>query len=204
MKAPIQGHESREFNRMYKEVDELYHEVALKSGLSDTSFLVLFSIVELGDGCLQIDIANRYFISKQTISSSVRALEQKGYLYLKHGKKRDMNLYLTAEGERFAADYIIPLMELESNVFLLMSPEERDGLLRLTRRYTELLKEKNKSAAFPSVVPFPHNLPAPSSPQKQNSIPASPRQENCSHTAFLLPVTGSTLHNRPEDFPRIP
>ena len=103
MKAPIQGHESREFNRMYKEVDELYHEVA---------------------------------------SSSVRALEQKGYLYLKHGKKRDMNLYLTAEGERFAADYIIPLMELESNVFLLMSPEERDGLLRLTRRYTELLKEK--------------------------------------------------------------
>ena len=97
MKAPIQGHESREFNRMYKEVDELYHEVALKSGLSDTSFLVLFSIVELGDGCLQIDIANRYFISKQTISSSVRALEQKGYLYLKHGKKRDMNLYLTAE-----------------------------------------------------------------------------------------------------------
>lgn len=40
MKAPIQGHESREFNRMYKEVDELYHEVALKSGLSDTSFLV--------------------------------------------------------------------------------------------------------------------------------------------------------------------
>ena len=41
MKAPIQGHESREFNRMYKEVDELYHEVALKSGLSDTSFLVL-------------------------------------------------------------------------------------------------------------------------------------------------------------------
>ena len=142
MKAPIQGHESREFNRMYKEVDELYHEVALKSGLSDTSFLVLFSIVELGDGCLQIDIANRYFISKQTISSSVRALEQKGYIYLKHGKKRDMNLYLTAEGERFAADYIIPLMELESNVFLLMSPEERDGLLRLTRRYTELLKEK--------------------------------------------------------------
>ena len=98
MKAPIQGHESREFNRMYKEVDELYHEVALKSGLSDTSFLVLFSIVELGDGCLQIDIANRYFISKQTISSSVRALEQKGYLYLKHGKKRDMNLLSYCRG----------------------------------------------------------------------------------------------------------
>ena len=88
MKAPIQGHESREFNRMYKEVDELYHEVALKSGLSDTSFLVLFSIVELGDGCLQIDIANRYFISKQTISSSVRALEQKGYESLSYCRGR--------------------------------------------------------------------------------------------------------------------
>ena len=74
MKAPIQGHESREFNRMYKEVDELYHEVALKSGLSDTSFLVLFSIVELGDGCLQIDIANRYYqqANDQLISQSLR------------------------------------------------------------------------------------------------------------------------------------
>ena len=47
MKAPIQGHESREFNRMYKEVDELYHEVALKSGLSDTSFLVLLSLIHI-------------------------------------------------------------------------------------------------------------------------------------------------------------
>ena len=93
MKAPIQGHESREFNRMYKEVDELYHEVALKSGLSDTSFLVLFSIVELGDGCLQIDIANRYFISKQTISSSVRALEQKGYIYLKPVSYTTLDVY---------------------------------------------------------------------------------------------------------------
>ena len=42
MKAPIQGHESREFNRMYKEVDELYNEVALKSGLSDTNFISCF------------------------------------------------------------------------------------------------------------------------------------------------------------------
>ena len=85
MKAPIQGHESREFNRMYKEVDELYHEVALKSGLSDTSFLVLFSIVELGDGCLQKDICYEAFANKQTVNSSIRKLEREGYLYLKHG-----------------------------------------------------------------------------------------------------------------------
>lgn len=73
MKAPIQGHESREFNRMYKEVDELYHEVALKSGLSDTSFLVLFPC-GMGDGvCKSIsrtDILQQ--ANDQLISQSLR------------------------------------------------------------------------------------------------------------------------------------
>lgn len=136
------GNELREFNCMYKEVDDLYHEVVLKTGLSDSSFLIIYAITELGDGCLQVDISNRYSVSKQTISSSVRTLEKKGYLYLKHGKKRDMHLHLTPEGEQFAKDHIIPLMKVENSVFSILSPEESHEFLRLTRKYTDILKEQ--------------------------------------------------------------
>lgn len=134
--------ELREFNCMYKEIEDLYHEAALKSGLSDSSHLVLYSIAELGDGCQQIDIVNRYSISKQTISSSIRSLEKKGYICLKHGKKRDMHLYLTPAGEEFVRENIIPLMEIENSVFSAMEQEEVREFLRLNRKYNEIFKEK--------------------------------------------------------------
>lgn len=139
-----QTNELREFNCMYREIEELYHEISLKSGLSDSAYLVLYAIVELGDGCLQIDIANRYFVSKQTISSSVKSLEKKGLLYLKHGKGRDMHLYLTKEGECFARQYILTVMEIENNVFSVMSEKECHEFLRLTRKYTDIMKESMK------------------------------------------------------------
>lgn len=141
MDAPI-GSELREFNCLYKEIEDLYHEVALKSGLSDSSHLILYTIVELGDGCLQIDIAKRYSISKQTISSSIRTLERKGYIYLKHGKKRDMHLHLTPEGEIFARKHILPLMEVENSVFSIMSPEDSREFLRLSHKYHEIFKHE--------------------------------------------------------------
>lgn len=52
---------------MYKEIDDLYHEASLHSGLSNSAHLILYSIAELGYGCLQIEIANTYSISKQTV-----------------------------------------------------------------------------------------------------------------------------------------
>ena len=141
MITPI-GSEMREYNRMYRETDALYHRVAQGLGLSDSAFLIFYALAELGDGCLQIDIAKRYSISKQTVSSAVRLLERKGYLYLKHGKKRDMHLVLTPAGEAFAKDNILPLMQLENDVFSIMSPEDSRALLKLTRLYTDILTEK--------------------------------------------------------------
>ena len=48
----------KEFNRIYKKTNEIYHDIALRLGLSDSAFDILYSISELGDGCLQKDICN--------------------------------------------------------------------------------------------------------------------------------------------------
>lgn len=139
-----QSAEVREFNCLYKEIENLYYDISVKAGLSDTAFLIMYSIVELGDGCLQKDIAERYFISRQTISSSVRSLERKGYIYLTHGKGRNMHLNLTPDGKKFADEKIVPLIEIECGIFEEMSDEDIKEFLRLSRKYNDIFKEKVK------------------------------------------------------------
>lgn len=134
--------ELREYNRLYKEIENLYYEISVKTGISTSAFWVMYTIVELGDGCLQKDIAERYSFSRQTISSSVRSLEKKGYIVLKHGKGRNMHLIITPEGNEFVRKQIVPLMETENKVFERMPIGESRELLRLSRKYNEIFKEQ--------------------------------------------------------------
>ncbi len=133
--------ELKEFNYLYREMDGIYHKLALHAGLSDSAFYILYCIIEFGDGCLQRDIAEHYYISKQTVNSSIKNLEARGYLTLIRGKGRDMHLQLTQDGQRFADEYITPVFTAENRVFSEMSTEETRQLLALTKKYTELLRK---------------------------------------------------------------
>ena len=89
-----------EYNCLYREYDSIFHDVALASGLSDSAFAILYHIMELGDGCLQKDICDRLFMSKQTIHSAIQKLRDQGYLALEPGKGRNMHIRLTQTGRR--------------------------------------------------------------------------------------------------------
>ena len=65
-------------NNMLCEVDKLYQTILLKKRLSDSEYVVLFSILELGEGCLQKDIANNSYINKKTTNSTIKKLEKNG------------------------------------------------------------------------------------------------------------------------------
>lgn len=144
-----QSEELREYNRLYKELENLYYEVSVDAGISSSAFWIMYTIVELGDGCLQKDIAERYSFSPQTISSSVRSLEKKGYITLKHGKGRNMHLILTQKGQEFVHEKIAPLIGIENKVFEYMSLEESRELLRLSRKYNEIFREQVKEILLP-------------------------------------------------------
>lgn len=143
-----QTREIKEFNCLYKELDDLYHEAALAAGISDSAFIIFYAIIDLGDGCLQKDIADRFCISRQTINSSVKKLEAENYLTLKHGKKRDMHLFLTPRGQKFVAEKIAPVVEAENNAFASMTPEDAREFLRLTRKYVSLFEEQIEKFLF--------------------------------------------------------
>ena len=133
--------ELRRFNRVYREMDEFYHKVAVNCGVSDSAFWILYAICENGDGCLQKDICNMFSVSKQTIHSAIRKLEQDGYLYLAAGKGRDKHIYLTEKGAELIEKKIAPTITMENKTFERMGEEESRKMLSLTEQYIRFLKE---------------------------------------------------------------
>ena len=104
----------------------------------------MYAISSLGDGCLQRDICREVYVSKQTINSAVRKLEKNGILYLEEKRGRDKKIFLTEEGKDLVAAKIIPVVEMENAVFAEMEPDERTELLRLSQKYIEYFREKQK------------------------------------------------------------
>lgn len=137
----IQSEELKENNRIYREVDGMYHELCVKMGLSDSAFLILYSIVEMEGNCSQREIADRCCISRKTINSSVKNLEKEGFVTLESGAGRDKQIVLTKRGEQFVREKIFPIMEVEDNAFLEMEPDERRELLRLNAKYAEAFRK---------------------------------------------------------------
>ena len=135
---PIQ----QEFNLLYKELDDLYRETAVFQGLSDSAQMVLYTICELGGGCLQKDICDRCFLTKQTVHSSVRKREREGFVTLTTGKGRDRLLFLTKAGRALAERTIHPLMEAEYKAMDALSSEEQTALLQLTQTYLAALRRE--------------------------------------------------------------
>ena len=136
--------EMKELNYLYREIDRIYHEISMKVGLSDSAFMILYAIAELGDGCLQKDIADIYLFSRQTINSSIQKLQEKEILQLTKGKRRDMHISITEKGKKLLEEKIYPVMEAENSVFDELSQPESTEYLQLMRKSTSLLRDRVK------------------------------------------------------------
>lgn len=143
----------KEFNRIYKKTNEIYHDIALRLGLSDSAFDILYSISELGDGCLQKDICNATCIPKQTIHSSIRQMEKTGYLTLSSGKGRSMHIILTDLGKSLLERTIYPVMQMEGEAFHCMTDEECQQMLALFGKYIQALGDAAKNLSIKSEEP---------------------------------------------------
>ena len=143
----------KEFNQIYKKTNEIYHDIALRLGLSDSAFDILYSISELGDGCLQKDICNATCIPKQTIHSSIRQMEKSGYLTLSSGKGRSMHITLTDLGKNLLERTIYPVMQMEDEAFHCMTDEECQQMLALFGKYIQALGDAAKNLSIQSEEP---------------------------------------------------
>lgn len=134
----------KEYNALNREMEGLYHVICRKIGLSDSVFIILYTIWDIGDGCLQRDICNAASISKQTIHSAIKKLEGQDALHLKPGKGREMQIFLTEKGKDLVKEKIVPVAAMEAEAYEAMTEEECHELLRLSRKYLEHFRKKVK------------------------------------------------------------
>lgn len=131
----------KEFNRIFKECNRIYHDITLKLELSDSGFDILYTLCDIGNGCLQKDICDATMLSKQTIHSSVQKLAKDGYLSLQPGKGRDLHIHLTPAGKALMEEKIAPAIQIENLAFTDMTDDEQAEFLRLNRKYADSLRK---------------------------------------------------------------
>lgn len=130
-----------EYTYLAGEINALYHEAAVKMGISDSVQNILYVLCEKDGKCLQSEVSKLTGISRQTINSAVRKLEKDEIIYLEQGKGRNTILCLTEKGKGFASEKIYPLYEVENKIWNDWTPEEQERYLTLTRKYRDGLKK---------------------------------------------------------------
>lgn len=123
------------------EINSLYHEAAVKAGVSDSVQNILYVICEKDGRRLQSDISKLTGISRQTINSAIRRLERDGIVYLEQGNGRNTIVCLTEKGKHFAQEKIYPLYEIENRIWSEWTDEEQQQYLMLTQKYRDALKK---------------------------------------------------------------
>lgn len=134
----------QQIEQFNKEQDAVYHNVAMKYGLSDTSLWIIYNVY-INKNCInQRDLVCQCSFPKQTINTSITKLVNKGYIKLENisnwGKKK--NIILTAEGKEFANATIGPLIKAEKKAYSVLNDEELNLYLEMASKITNSLREE--------------------------------------------------------------
>ncbi|MCD7740312.1 MAG: MarR family winged helix-turn-helix transcriptional regulator [Candidatus Gastranaerophilales bacterium] len=128
-------------NSMLSEISNIYQRLLLVKNVPESVFIVMSSILELGEGCLQKNIAEKSYISKKTVNSTIKKLQKDAYIELKAGKYPNMHIYLTDKGRDYVEENITPIIELENNVLKNMNNSEFDSLIVIYQKYIGAFRE---------------------------------------------------------------
>lgn len=122
-------------NCMASDLNSLYHQAALKLGMSDTVLFLLYLVYENDGSCLIKDIQQETQISKQTLNSAIRKLEKEDIIYLEQSGGRAKIVCLTQKGKEYTDHTIARLFQAEREAFKGWTQEEIDQYLALMERY---------------------------------------------------------------------
>lgn len=133
------------FNHLAGEIGAVYHEAAVKFGLSDSSMQILYTLCAEGEACRIQDICLQTGTSKQTINSALRKLEHEDIIYLEARGERSKWVHLTPKGESFVQKTVMHVVAAENRIFDAWSAQQCADYMHLTEKYLyELQQEVEK------------------------------------------------------------
>ena len=139
--AVMYSERARIYAYLSAEITSLYHEAAVKMGISDTVLNILYVLCERDGKCLQSDIFRLTGISRQTINSAIRKLERDGLAYLEQLEGRNTMVCLTEKGRDFCTQKILPLFKIENKIWDEWTVDEQDKYILFTQKYRDSLKK---------------------------------------------------------------
>lgn len=135
----------RRYNGLYKESNGIYHRLARHFGLSDSAFWILYTLREMGGSVSQSQLCGELFLSKQTVHSALKQLEQGGYLQLENvpNSRKNKQVRVTPQGEQLLAQVADPVFAMEERAFLRLTPQQRQAVLELDEALMEALRRES-------------------------------------------------------------
>ena len=137
--------ELKEFNSVIGMIEGLYHEAAVKLGLPDSEFDILYMIYDQGSGCKQSTICRMTGLTRSTLNSALQRMEKSGLLYIKQGQGRNTLIYMTDKGNELMHETIERVVAVENKIYLSWSREEQELFVSLNRKFADSFKEELKN-----------------------------------------------------------
>ena len=125
------------FNRIFKDTDQTYHEVAHFFGLSDSAFWILYLLRESDRSYTQSSVCEEISLSRQTVHSALKNLQKEGYIVLKseEGNRKNKRLCLTEQ-------------EAELDALEQFSETELEQFLTLYAKYGQCFHREAERSLF--------------------------------------------------------
>lgn len=139
-------------NRQIRQMDLVYHQLAVCFGLSDCAFWLLSVLLENEGAYSQRQLCEMWSFSKQTLNSAVAKLRRDGLIELtvdEHARNRKI-MRLTPEGEAFAERTVRRVIVSEHRAAKLLGAAEMERYIELGADYmahlqAQLEKELGKA-----------------------------------------------------------
>jgi len=132
----------KSLNNHFNEIGNLYHELCVKIGISDSESIILYVLNDSEEPLTQSDICHYTGISKQTLNSTIKKYVEEGILELDDSGKKSKTITVTKRGQTLIKEKIIPIVELEDRVYSKWSKEEVETYLALTAKFKNQLAEE--------------------------------------------------------------
>lgn len=127
----------RQFNRITKDIDDVYRQMAKKYGIGECSFWIIYTLRLADKPLTQSSICSQMYQPKQTVNSAVKKLESDGLIksvFL--DDKRKKFIILTEKGKAAANSTADMVIDAETQSFSRFPEEKRRLLLEMLEDYS--------------------------------------------------------------------
>lgn len=131
-------------NLIMAETDGVYHDAAVRLGLSDSAMRILYAVRTQGNSCDLALLPGLTGLTKQTIHSALQKLEKQTFITFSPAEGRKKRLMLTETGHALTEQTVGRLMSLENSIFDSWPEKDMALFLELNQRYLNQLREKIK------------------------------------------------------------